>query len=122
MADRSGKSWSAPAGTIYPKDGHLSKAQGRLVERLGPVKGWSFVADAESYQVLHLRALRMSAANPFTMLMTILLIRLSLNLRCGSYCDGVSATPFLNCTASWQTPYPQQEITWFVMWRLVPCR
>ena len=43
---------STPAGTIYPKDGHLSKAQGRLVERFGPVKGWSFVADADSYQVL----------------------------------------------------------------------
>ena len=39
------------------------------MERLGPVKGWSFVADADSYQVLHLMALLHGC---FTMLMTML--------------------------------------------------
>ena len=64
MASSSIKYWFTPAGTIYPKDGHLFKAQGRLVDRFGPVKGWSFVADADSYQVLHLIALWHACSAP----------------------------------------------------------
>ncbi|CAL5224063.1 g6688 [Coccomyxa viridis] len=39
------------SGTLYPSDGQISKQQGRLVTRFGPLKSWKITAKADSYQV-----------------------------------------------------------------------
>ena len=43
---------TAAIGTLYPKDGQISKEQGRLVAKFGPIKNWSISAAADSYLVL----------------------------------------------------------------------
>ena len=39
------------AGTLYPSEGQISKQQGRLVTKFGPLKSWKITAKADSYQV-----------------------------------------------------------------------
>jgi len=42
----------AATGTLYPRDGQISKEQGKLVAKFGPLESWSIVGKADSYQVL----------------------------------------------------------------------
>lgn len=39
-------------GTLYPRDGQISKEQGKLVAKFGPLVSWSIAGKADSYQVL----------------------------------------------------------------------
>ena len=38
-------------GVMYPSEGQISKQQGRLVTKFGPLKNWKLTAKADSYQV-----------------------------------------------------------------------
>jgi len=42
----------AATGTLYPRDGQISKEQGKLVAKFGPLQSWSIAGKADSYQVL----------------------------------------------------------------------